>query len=183
MTFASRGRAGGRGPLKSWNAAGSSLGGASVAWNAAGPSRRASGPSRPRVVPPETQPDNFVANAVLESRCAQMLWAFHQRLEIANHRPQPLYDDEARRRIDCSDFSRSPFDDGGAAAAAGDDDNLMFRLEATDAPRSVFVDETEDADADLFGDPDADLEVDDDEDDEPAEPEAMDDDENDADDA
>ncbi|KAJ1456193.1 hypothetical protein M885DRAFT_616520 [Pelagophyceae sp. CCMP2097] len=138
MTFASRGRAGGRGPLKSWNTAGSSLGGASVAWNAAGPSRRASGPSRrasgpsrPRVVPPETQPDNFVANAVLESRCAQMLWAFHQRLEIANHRPPPLYcdDDEARRRIDCSDFSRSPFDDGGAAADAGDDDNLMFRLE------------------------------------------------------
>jgi hypothetical protein len=54
--------------------------------------------------------------------------------------------------------------------------------EAADAPRSVFIDETEDADEDLFGDPDADLDADDDEDDEPTEPEAMDDDENEADD-
>ncbi|KAJ1445793.1 hypothetical protein M885DRAFT_625848 [Pelagophyceae sp. CCMP2097] len=45
--------------------------------------------------------------------------------------------------------------------------------EAADAPRSVFVDETEDADEDLFGDPDADLDVQDDSDDEPAEPEAV----------
>ncbi|KAJ1459876.1 peptidase S8/S53 domain-containing protein [Pelagophyceae sp. CCMP2097] len=66
----------------------------------------------------------------------------------------------------------------------GGQDSTTFTSEsdgerAADEPRSVFVDETEDADEDLFGDPDADLDVQDDSDDEPAEPGAVDDDDDD----